>query len=119
MAERRLAHASRQKKRVEESEKPEEEAHNRPWDAKPAGSSALLARTSNARRLQGERDAHEPAETSKLAKSEVKKEIRSAFMRDERLRINQAIPMGPQEFPVKADDPEFDKLEPYSKIGLK
>ncbi|KDN37661.1 hypothetical protein K437DRAFT_270809 [Tilletiaria anomala UBC 951] len=96
------------------------------FDAQPSGSSSLLSRISVARRRRPDDDPSENADPDTAAENgyaarECKRNGKhtSAFTRDEQMRINEMVPLGPTEFNAPDDDPTWEKVEPYSNIALK
>ncbi len=65
-------------------------------------------------------DEEEQDDGEKLgyATGKVKGSGGTSFTRDERMRIQEKIPLGPEEFPPNLVDPNWEKKEPYSRIAL-
>lgn len=94
----------------------EDEAEEKPFGWRPPVRSALLAKADSSRAALTKRE--EQIEKHGAALLPVKGADGSVFTRDEKMQINQDIPLGPERFWPPEEDPEWERTEPYSQIAL-
>ena len=92
------------------------DAEEKPFGWRPPVRSSLLAKAESSREKFAKRE--EQFEKQGAALMPVKGADGSVFTRDEKMQINQDIPLGPEEFWPPEEDPEWEMTEPYSQIAL-